>query len=51
MTSWPKSKWSDKRHVVAHTTDGREITVGRSVMDTVIVVRWADFARIEKPRG
>lgn len=48
MTTWPKSKGNYNRHVVAYTTDGREITVGRSVMNTELVVRWADFARIER---
>ncbi len=50
-TKYPVSTRYGNRNVVAHTTDGREITVPTAVLESDVDRRWAPYARIEAADG
>ncbi len=50
-TKYPVSTRHSERNVVAHTTDGREITVPTAVLESDVARRWAPYARIEAADG
>ncbi len=50
-TKYPVCARYDNRNVVAHTTDGREITVPTAVLESDVDRRWAPYARIEAADG
>jgi hypothetical protein len=50
-TAHPESKMARGRSVIAHTTDGREITINTQLLQADHNAPWVMNARIEDHRG